>query len=256
MSEPEASSSKDQGLLVPGFVRNLEAIGKRRSFVTSIGIEPIYERRIYEKVNHLVGRWRGTRRQFLGLKFAVPSFRVPLTGGEVLMHTNSTLRGGYSYIEVDGKNVLFLPDFGRVPVRIEDRGDIEVVEYEERIAYHGSIQALIAAGIPKQRLTLPRLRTWRDGSSNETFGECRWNMQRQPDGLIVYTVDTEEAQIARKTRAAERERQQREYDQVHTQMEARRAREMAGLPEPIEPKPPRPSYLRLVIDNTKENAHG
>jgi len=233
MVRPDTSTSSANSFLVPRFVRNLEAIGRCRGFFVSIHLKPVLEGRWwhqYGKVDHLIGYWRGTRRGFVGLKFAVPGFRVPLLGSEVIMRPNSPIRSGTIEV-VDGKYMVFSPDFGRAPIRLEERGDVEVVTYEERIAYHGGLKALVAMGIPKERLTSPRTRRWSNGSAEESFGECHWEMRRQPDGSILYVVDTEAAETARQAAKAKYENMLRDdRDQADT-------------------KPQRPSYLTLVVDN-------
>jgi hypothetical protein len=239
MVEPNPTPRFVDQALVPRYVRALEALGARRGFSVSIAIAPVqgYER----KVEHLVGEWRGSWRQFLSLKFTVLSFRRPLIGGAIVVRTNSPIRDGY--VEMDGKVVKFLPDFGPVPVGIQHSGVIEIIRYEERVAFHGSMAALIAAHVPKARLIPPPLRTWRAGSSKEPFGECRWSSRRQPDGSIVYTVDTEQAERARKARIVDGERRMQEYEQKCARWERERSLEPAAT------EPQRPSYLRLVVDH-------
>jgi len=239
MGEPNPKPRFVDQALVPRYVRALEALGSRRGLSVSIGIGYVLG---YEgKAEHLVGEWRGSWRQFLSLKFTVLSFRRPLVGGAIAVRTNSPIRDGY--VEMDGTVVTFLPDFGPVPLGIEHRGPIEIIKYKERVAFHGSMRALIAAHVPKARLRPPRLRTCRDGLSKEPFGECRWSSRRQPDGSIVYTVDTEQAEIARRARLVDGERLMQEYEQKCARWEPARSLEPAAT------QAQRPSHLRLVVDN-------
>ena len=231
--------AESKAVSVPNYIRSLEALAKRRGFVLGpIVIAQVYVRGgLYtRKVDNLVGEWHGTWRQFLSLKITVPSFRRPLLGGAMIAHSSSPVHAGY--LESEGKGVKFLPEFGPVPTGIEHRGEIEIVTYEERVAYHGSSKALIAAGIPRERLILPRKRWWRVGSSVESFGECRWEMRQQPDGSILYVVDTEKAELARNAEHADFLRSVGKHWYFLSD------------PEPVA-KPQRPSYLRLVVDNSR-----
>jgi hypothetical protein len=192
-------------ILVPKYVRALEALAARHGFaVAPLRIEAVCDYHYGLLVDHLVGQWRGTRRQFLALEFAAPGFHVPLKEGPVPMRASSPIRWGS--LAVDGKDVIFEPTFGPLPLRIEQRGELEVVHYQHRIAFHGSMPALIAAGIAEARLAPSLTRAWRRGSTEEPFGECRWEMRRQPDGSIVYVEDTPQAVIGRRAVQADVEK--------------------------------------------------
>ncbi len=146
------------------------------------------------------------------------------------MRASSPIRRGG--LAVDGKNVVFVPTFGPVPLSIERRGEVEVVHYRHRIAFHGPLQALIDAGIAKERLNPSRTRTWRRGSTDEPYGECRWDMHRQPDGSIVYVEDTPQGVIGRHAVQADVERR----------LQACRDSALEHWRWPQDP-PPGPSYL-------------
>jgi hypothetical protein len=179
-------------ILVPRFVRGLESLAQKKGFEVSI------ERFGRGDELHLVGAWRGTRRQFQSLKFAVSSFALPAASctKAVVMNRFSPVRAGR--VDVEGNEVLFTPDFGEVPERIEYRYDVEVAHYAKRIAYHGTIEALIALGIPKKRLKFSKTTPLRQGQSLESFGRCEWDARLQPDGTVLYRDDTELAERARR----------------------------------------------------------
>ncbi len=226
--------------LVPRYIRAIEALGVRRGFSVDIRIETLglsNAGRLSRPaapgagedlmLAHLVGEWRGSKKQFSSLKFTRLGGRIPMREGAVPMLASSPVLAGW--IEVHGNRVCFTPYFGLVPVRLENRGDVEVIHYLERIGFHGTVKALTAAGIAPERLTPTRSRNWRRGSTDEDFGECRWDMRCQPDGKVLYIEDTPLG--AAKHAGFER------------RLEACRdpALELRMSPNP--PETPRPSYL-------------
>jgi hypothetical protein len=221
-------------ILVPRYVRALEELAMRRGLSVSIGVESIetWQHGDHWMIDYLVGEWRGSLRQFLSLNFATIGCRIPLHRGEIIMRASSPVRSGT--LEAHGKSVLFKPQLAVAPVKLEQRGRVEVIDYDDRVAFHGTANALIGAGILEKRLTLRKL-TRRQGSADEPYGTCYWDMQRQPDGTILYTEDTPQGVLARKALRAD----------LVKRMAACRDPELEERRWPDEPpsQAPPPSYL-------------
>jgi hypothetical protein len=228
MGNSDTSPAQAPALLVPRFVRGLELLAQKKGFAVSIApvlVIPAYQPGIAQSEElHLVGTWRGTRRQFQSLRFAVSSFALPSASctKAVIMNRFSPVRAGR--VDVEGNEVLFTPDFGEVPASIEYRRDVEVAHYGKRITYHGTREALIDLGVNPKRLKVSKATPFRQGQCIESFGppihlraaathcvfgdgpevtlltprRCYWDARLQPDGTILYRDDTELAECERR----------------------------------------------------------
>jgi hypothetical protein len=184
----------------------------------------------------LCSRWRGARDAFLALVQPVASYRLPLSQGQLNIPGGS---GYYSYnalisgtVVVTGDTVLYEIDFGPAAFTIADAGGVEIVSYADETLYHGAPAALMALGIERSRLPLKK-RATRSFREWEAKTED-WSSRRQPDGSIVYRVESPSA-LRRRRSGVEEYAEQR------------------GIVLGTEPaKPARPSHLRLVVDNTRD----
>jgi hypothetical protein len=110
MGKPSVSMEAAPGILVPRFVRGLEAYARQKGFAVSISASVLNMGYARGEETHLVGEWRGTKRQFHALKFTVPSFSLPTASctKAIIAHRLSPIRAGR--IDVESKAVLFEPD--------------------------------------------------------------------------------------------------------------------------------------------------
>jgi len=103
----------------------------------------------------LWGMWRGTRSQLMSLGIWSASQRLPLTKEWLSVPMNSPQSWRplvCGEVEVIGDQISYTVDFGEPPLSIDARGDVEVVFYLDEVAYHGTLEALLAIGIDKRRL--------------------------------------------------------------------------------------------------------
>ena len=93
---------------------------------------------------------------------------------------------------MNGEVVEFAVDFGPLPRTISSSDGIETISCDSETVYHGSSEALIAAGIcARQRLPLGVKHTGRGDHTNST--EPMWFARRQLDNTFVYYLETETA---------------------------------------------------------------
>jgi hypothetical protein len=121
------------------------------------------------------------------------------------------------HYEIDSGPADYLP-IGR-------RGGVEIIYAHELTTYHGTLDALLAIGIERNRLPT--------GQRGGRWGLCEvpsYASRRQPDGTIVYRVETQ----------ARADEKRRKYEVF-----------FGLVPQPAA-APPRPRpQLRLVVDNTR-----
>lgn len=216
---------------VPRYIGNLNELAVSAGLTVEMAVEPCS--------NRLWSKWRGAQAAFLALVQPVASYRLPLSrgrlnipGGAGYYATNALISGD---VTVSGNDVLFEIDFGPVELSIADAAGVEIVSYADETLYHGAPAALIALGIERARLPLQRKgarRGWDWKAETPT-----WSSRRQPDGSIVYRV---ESPAALRRRRAEHE----EFVEQRQMM----------LPGRVAEAKARPSHLRLVIDNTRGRA--
>jgi hypothetical protein len=211
---------------IPQYIGNLNTFAVNAGLTVEIAAEPYGnapEIRLWSK-------WRGTQATFLAIVQPIASYRLPLSRGRL------NIPGGAAYyapralisgdVIVSGNEVLFEIDFGPMEFTIADVAGVEIVSYADDTLYHGVPEALMNLGIERSRLPLQKKggrqgRYWSD--------EEQWSSHRQPDGSIVYRVESPSALRRQRSVMASAERE----------------------PEPTV----RPSHLRLVIDNTREVTH-
>jgi hypothetical protein len=153
--------------------------------------------------------------------------RLNIPGGAGYYASNALVRGD---VIVNGNEVLFEIDFGPSEFTIADAAGVEIVSYADETLYHGAPAALMALGIERSRLPLQKkgARQGRYWSAEE-----QWSSRRQPDGSIVYRVESPSALRRRRSEV-------QGYAERLQLVSARREPETKA----------RPSHLRLVIDNT------
>lgn len=217
---------------LPRYVQNLAALAESCGLTTSPKIEPCSndpELRLWLVCT-------GTRESTLAFIKPIASWHVPLTRGSIWIPGGSksghaiangglTVRGEYLELELDA---------GPGEYSIEERRGVEALRTPCALIYHGSAAQLVEAGIDPKRLPLgkrplingPR-HIW-DSSREQLLYFPNRKAVRQFDGSIVYTEETVAA------------------------FERRMLKQ--GL-EAAESKAPRPSHLRLVVDNTRELSH-
>jgi hypothetical protein len=237
-AELSEGQQRAASFVVPRFVRVLEELARRKGFAVSLALQPRRTRSEYAPRPHLIGEWQGTKRQFLALRFAVPSFHFPQDGGGIVMRALSPVRAGS--LEVDGQRVIFFPDFGPSVISAELRGEAEILDYGDRTGIQGSAASLLVAGVPKKRTALPRTgkRNEIRGRAAETWGTCNWTTRGLPDGSLLHVFDTEVAERERVARRLELERWRHDYECA-----------MSTTPEERE-RAERRTRIRLVVNNS------
>lgn len=191
-------SASERRPLVPTYIENMNAIARahglsvsparivREEFLTG------YRHSTTKEIEHLVIDWRGTGAQLRSLGCILPSWSFPVAtargpGGRRL-DTKWGI-GGYVYVPINEDDVTFEIDHGDVPLRILESNGVETVSFDWCVEHHGTKAALAAAGIADEK----RLGGKKQQKSNGSYpsDEARWWRLLQPDGLIVYGVETE-----------------------------------------------------------------
>jgi hypothetical protein len=217
---------------LPRFIENLNSLALAHGLTVTMAVEP-YEN---DPEIRLWGKWSGTRAQLLEIVQPVRSYHLPLACGQL------TVPGGAGYcanplitgtVRVDGDQVLYEVDFGPSDFSISEAAGVEIITSRKEIAYHGTAAALLAVGVDRSRLPLRK----GSGKRGTGYGGVEWwSSRRQPDGSIVYRVESPAALRARRAERKEWERSTR--------------RAVLGGTAPATAAPPRrPSHLRLVVDN-------
>jgi hypothetical protein len=216
---------------IPRYIGNLNALAVDAGLTVEMEVGP------YSNGSEirLWSNWRGAQATFLALVQPVASYRLPLSRGRL------NIPGGAGYyapnalvsgdVIVSGTDVLFQIDFGPPEFTIADAAGVEIVSYADETLYHGSPAALMALGIERSRLPLQKKKT-RGG--RDWKGETQeWRSRRQPDGSIVYRVESPTA--LRRRRSG--------FEEYADRMQM-------GSPRRVAETKARPSHLRLVIDNS------
>jgi hypothetical protein len=221
---------------VPRHIANLNALAEQHGLAVQLVVEPYTD----NPELRLWARWSGPRAAFLDLVQPVASYRLPLSRGTLNVpggaghYSRTALVSGVVTVEAD--NVVFEIDFGAPEVSIEQQGDVEIARSANEITYHGTSEGLIAVGIPRERLPTGK-RPAKGGYCNvlkdaEWYSRPEWHSRRQPDGSILYRI---ESPAAVRQRVADVHRLTAQYPYFET------------APAPA----PRPQ-LRLVVDNSRE----
>lgn len=182
-----AVSKSTPAPLVPRFVRNLNALAEQHGMKTSTEIDG-YEGN--ESARVLWSVWEGTEAQLRATNLFKPNFHIrptrtrfdvpPSSPCELPIVTGSILRGEGDLLKVEC-------DFGPPPKAIANKGDVEIVEYDDAVVYHGTREALLGerlcSDFPGVRGTV--------GTSLSDRGR-RWRTRRHPDGTYVHWVERED----------------------------------------------------------------
>lgn len=222
---------------IPRYIGNLNAMATAAGLAVELAAEPLDK----DPALRLVSKWRGARDPFLALVQPVASYHLPLSCGRL------NIPGGAAYyapkalisgnVFVTDNQVLFEIDFGPIEFTVTAAAGVEIVSYADETLYHGAPAELVAFGIERSRLPMGKKGAHRAGDWKAETAE--WSSRRQPDGTIVYRIESPTA--LRRRRASVVEDFTR-HGLVDPGMPAREAE--TGV---------RPSHLRLIIDNTKES---
>lgn len=182
--------------LIPRYVRIVNAVAEG----AGLTVTTVTEER--EDGSYIVAIWRGTSEQFRATGLLQPSYRLPLNEG--------AWDGGCidGRVKVCNGTIEARAEFGWQPDRLERQSDIEVGRYSDGIEYHGSTEALTAAGICTSK-QFPRQKRARR-SRNCDGSEREWRTYRYPDGSIAHFMESAESQ---QNRRAEWEAQMGKYNQ-------------------------------------------
>jgi hypothetical protein len=127
-----------------------------------------------------------------------------------------------------------------MPLSIEVADAVEIVSYPSERAYHGTYEALVAAGIDRRRLPAGKIGSRNSGMSWHKFAS--WSSRPKLDGTIVYWCEHE-------TGLRRRLKQQAEAEAERERERAERWQQRDAKPLTMPAKPARPSYLQLIVDN-------
>jgi hypothetical protein len=223
---PAANSFQVQKL--PRFIENLNGMARGHGMTVEMIVEPYTDN---PRVR-LWSKWRGTREQLLTLAKPVPSYHLPLSCGNLYIpgasrsHALTALLSGQ--VTVNGGNVLFEIDWGSPEFTVANLGGVEVISYADEVLYHGPPAALFALGIEKARLPMGKRAT---KIGRDLWGaEENWSSRRQPDGSILYRVESPAG--------------------LRRRRETQRAMSFPTQDPIPAARPRRSSHLRLVVDNT------
>lgn len=220
---------------IPRFIENLNALARESGMTVRMVVEPSVD----TAELRLWTEWRGTRAQVLAFVRPIPSYHLPLSCGTLTVPGGS---GGSAYplltanVTVVGDEVELEIDFGPPHFTIADIAGIEVISYADENLYHGTAAELIALGIERTRLPLGKRAGAREYNCDGAIE--RWSSRRQPDGTIVYRIESP-AELRRR-----RERMAAQFDSLHNPH-----RSHAGI---VPTTRVRPSYLRLLVDNDRQ----
>jgi hypothetical protein len=239
-------------VLVPRYVHNVNDLARQHGLIVSdIYVDRYEEQGGAPEKDLLFANWRGCEAQLRSIGLIARSYHFPLESGWIVMPT-SCAGSGRSVVEgrvsVSANELVYAAQFGAIPRAIDSRDGVEVITYEDETAYHGEADALIAASIARKCLPYGR-RSWH----GEHF-KCRiWGTRRQPDGTFVHWLEDEAAY----KRRLKEEKSGMKGLVMTPERAAALAREYRVAADNCDRlaqtlKTQRPSYLKLVVDNTKE----
>lgn len=183
---------------VPRFVQNLNTLAGLHGLTARVYVDHYTDDA--QKKPILFADWRGTESQLRSFPLVPSRWRLPVTTGQLTIGDvwwrHPVMRG---HVTVNPTDLLYRLDFDEVPRSIAERDGVEVIEYADEIAYHGSREALIAAGIDCKRIPAGK----RGARSGYNAGIPDFYTRRQPDGSYVYWLQTDAAY----------ERKQREFEE-------------------------------------------
>lgn len=126
-----------------------------------------------------------------------PSYHVPQRGGWVCepYHSPRIVARVHplfcGFVSVSGDAISLEIHGGPIPKSIRNVGDVEIVEYSDEIAHHGTKDALIAEGICTEGDLSFERSHWAYLSGSDNLCLCFTN--KLPDGTFVHWRETEEA---------------------------------------------------------------
>jgi hypothetical protein len=171
---------------IPRYVQNLNRMAM------GVGIEVCVQVLPFDGMSELRlwSDWSGTLMQLQSLGLIPPHEMHRITRPRIRGPGRDHLAvpaafGAWQYaclwgdITVHGDRFKWEIDSGPIPTRIEDRDGLQVIHSEgEWTIFHGSFEALLAAGIDRRRLPT--------GQRGGRWGYDSYYTRRQPDGSIVY----------------------------------------------------------------------
>jgi hypothetical protein len=224
---------------LPRYVRNLNTWAESFGLRAEVAVYP-YDN---DPELRMWGRWTGTRAQLLEMVQPLPSYRLPITSGRLIVpkgsRSGSLKRLLEGNVTVSDEKVTLEIDFGSPVYTLSNHDGVETIVSAEEVLHHGSVEALIAMGVEQDRLPKgARTRREYDGleyiSATSSFKyHASWYSVVQPDGSVVHCIETP---LKVHRRQAELDKEYRPSSRVGAPRTTARAR---------------PSYLRLVIDNTR-----
>jgi hypothetical protein len=265
-----AQHSAPPALLVPRYVANLNRLAELQGMT----VRPYVEEYVDAPGRFALSvDWLGTRAQFFALGLITSHQRWPIermpSGRREFCYPQDAgfaacpiLRG---HAEVEGESIKVELLFCDAPRRLSMIGDVEVIDCNDEVGYHGNAEALVATKVctKKELPTGVRAKrtTYARGMDRFPQVACR----RQPDGLFLIWRETEIAvarrvseheahEVERETAARDARAQREDYDPAFYA-------ELTALLEKYRGSPPvkraeRPSYLRLAVDNTRNDDGG
>lgn len=195
-------------LPIPRFVRALNAVAEKAGF--TVNLDGLGRPRSDYEEDVIVSTWSGSRRAWKALDFLPHTvWKVGYEGGVVqwpLSNANVILRG---FLSVEKNRIVVKVDGGPAPRSLRKCGAIEIAEYDDCTAHHGTMKALIASGTCVEKHFPGSARvTKRDGGDPWTSPPTRaWWTAKYPDGSYVHRVETDSALATRTARYEEYHRE-------------------------------------------------
>lgn len=179
-------------LRVPRFVTVLNRIAEGAGFTTEVRIDTPRQGE-----PEIVSIWRGSRTALRQLGFLPDSeLRKVHSAGDYYGAPISWPSSPGDHPAMAGRMrrargaLEILVDGGHLPSAIRTEGAIEIIEYADEIAHHGSKEALIIAGICTDR-QFPNKHTRKTAYYYDT--SKKWVTQRYPDGSFVHWLESDSA---------------------------------------------------------------
>jgi hypothetical protein len=183
-------------LLVPRYVRNLNALAERCGMVTrNFARAPKDE----DELPTLRGEWQGTTAQLVSTGLFAESMVERMLG--LRQHSRFvSSRGSSSHPELgvvvgnvapteDG-GIVYEINFDELPRAIRSEGTIEILEYQDWTGFHGLPADLLASGRCTARQMPKRRDAISDSQRTDNPGR-KFRSRRQPDGAVLVLIETD-----------------------------------------------------------------
>ncbi len=197
MMGTKASGLPQGPQLIPRYVRNWNRIAERAGLTTAA----------INNGEEIIISWCGSSSSFRATGMLPKTFRFPTKRSSLLRH----LCGLSANVQIVADDCFKLQQSVWAPASVREMSPgVEEVQYEVSendygcdLAYHGALKALIGAGVMLEKYrpgsSTPR-RRWGNCRHGSTPYGGRWETRPQPDGLVLFEVESKESVERRRQR--------------------------------------------------------